>query len=122
MVTVRKVHAPQGTPYARRFLIERRWPRNYRGTALRFEGWLKDLAPSQELGDWFREDPGKWEEFRRRYFAELDVRPEAWCTLLEAAQHGTLELLHNSGDANLNNAVALKEYLEEKLARLPQPA
>lgn len=122
MITVRKVYETQRTLGARRLLIERQWPRNYRGTALRFDGWLKDLAPSADLGDWFKEDPGKWEEFRRRYFAELDARPEAWSTLLQEARHGALELLHNSGDANLNNAMALKEYLEEKLARLPQPA
>lgn len=122
MITVRKVYEPLQTLCARRFLIERQWPRDRAGTAFRFEGWLKDLAPSQELCDWFRNDLGKWEEFRRRYFDELDARPEAWRTLLEEARHGIVELLYNSGDANLNNAVALKDYLEEKLTPVPQHA
>ncbi|MDE3181594.1 MAG: DUF488 family protein [Acidobacteriota bacterium] len=121
MVIVRKVCEPGQIPYAKRFLIERLWPQDHEGTALRFEGWLKDLAPSEGLCNWFRNDPHKWEVFRQRYFSELDARPEAWCLLLEEARRGVVELLYNRGDLHHNNAAALKEYLETKLSRALQP-
>lgn len=122
MITLRRVQDPLETPYAKRFLIERLWPRDSKGAALHFEGWLKDVAPSPELCHWFRDDCSKWQEFRRRYFSELDARPEAWRMLLEEARHGAVELLYSSGDVRHNNAVALKEYLEAKLAGVAQPA
>ncbi|MGH9359203.1 MAG: DUF488 domain-containing protein [Terriglobia bacterium] len=122
MITLRRVQDPPQTPYARRFLIERLWPRDPKGTALHFEGWLKDVAPSPELCNWFGDDGSKWQEFRGRYFSELDARPDAWRMLLEEARHGAVELLYNSGDMAHNNAVALKEYLEAKLAGVVQPA
>ena len=62
----------------RRFLVERLWPRGVSKAKLRVEAWLKEVGPSTELRQWFSHDPGKWSEFRRRYFRELDSRPEAW--------------------------------------------
>ena len=97
------------------FLVERLWPRGVKKTSLHMEGWLKDVAPSDSLRRWFSHDPAKWEEFRRRYFAELDANPEAWQTLVEAARKGPVELLYSSRDTEHNNAVALREYLESKL-------
>lgn len=120
MITLRSVYDPCGAPYARRFLVERRWPQDPRRPPLHFEGWLKDIAPSDELCGWFANDHGKWQEFRRRYFAELDSRPEAWRILLEEARHGAVELLYNVHDARYNNAVALKEYLDSKLFAMTQ--
>lgn len=116
MITLRSVFNPWGAPYAKRFLVERQWPRDPDRPPLHFEGWLKDIAPSDELRTWFANDRSRWREFRKRYFAELDCRPEAWRLLLEEARHGTVELLYNSHDPRYNNAVVLKEYLEEKLS------
>jgi uncharacterized protein YeaO (DUF488 family) len=78
---------------------------------------LRDVAPSAELRVWFGHDPAKWAEFRRRYFRELDAHPEAWKPLLEAARRGTVTLLFSARDAEHNNAVALKEYLERHLGK-----
>jgi uncharacterized protein YeaO (DUF488 family) len=94
-----------------RFLVERLWPRGVRRADLRFSEWLKDAAPSHELRRWFGHDPDKWDEFRRRYFAELDQRPEAWRPLRDAALAGDVTLLYSSHDVAHNNAVALREYL-----------
>ena len=94
-----------------RFLVERLWPRGVRRADLQFDDWIKDAGPSTELRRWFGHDPEKWDEFRRRYFAELDDRPEVWGPLLDAADAGDITLLYSSHDAEHNNAVALRDYL-----------
>lgn len=95
-----------------RFLVERLWPRGIRKTELRIDAWLKDAAPSDSLRRWFAHDPKKWAEFQRRYFAELDTRPESYQQLLSAARHGRVTLIYSAHDTQHNNAVALKEYLD----------
>lgn len=99
-----------------RLLVERLWPRGVRKEALHLDGWLKDLAPSTELRKWFGHDPHRWDEFRSRYFAELDARPEAVADALAATRRGTVTLVYSSHDTEHNNAVALKEYLDARHA------
>jgi len=67
------------------------------------------------LRKWFAHDPSKWEEFKRRYFAELDKNPECVHVLLEAAAKGTVTLLFSARDSEHNQAIALQEYLLSKL-------
>jgi uncharacterized protein YeaO (DUF488 family) len=95
-----------------RFLVERLWPRGVKKTDLRIDAWLKDAAPSDSLRRWFAHDPEKWGEFQRRYFAELDTRPESYEQILSAARHGRVTLIYSAHDTQHNNAVALKEYLD----------
>jgi uncharacterized protein YeaO (DUF488 family) len=101
---------------APRFLVERLWPRGVRRSALRLSDWLPEVAPSTELRKWFGHDPGRWEEFRRRYSAELDAHPAAWRPLLDAAAGGDVTLLYSSRDTEHNNAVALRDYLMARMA------
>jgi uncharacterized protein YeaO (DUF488 family) len=98
-----------------RFLVERLWPRGIRKSALADAQWLKDVAPSTELRKWFHHDPERWNEFRRRYFAELKHRKDPLSPILEAARKGTVTLLYSSHDSEHNNAVALKEFLQHLL-------
>jgi uncharacterized protein YeaO (DUF488 family) len=112
MIRIRRVYEEPEPADGTRFLVERLWPRGMRKEALRLDGWLKDVAPSGELRRWFGHDPAKWEEFRRRYFAELDREPEAWRPILEAARQGNVTLLYSTRDAENNNARALLGYLE----------
>jgi uncharacterized protein YeaO (DUF488 family) len=79
------------------------------------DAWLKAVAPSAALRRWFAHDPTKWETFQRRYFTELDSKPEVWKPLLEAAQRGMVSLLYSARDREHNNAVALQRYLERLL-------
>ena len=102
-------HEPRGD--GRAFLVERLWPRGVRKEAIELDGWLRDVAPSHELRKWFSHDPALWEEFRRRYFAELDAHPQSWQPLVQAAAAGTVTLLYSSHDQEHNNAVALRDYL-----------
>ena len=95
-----------------RYLVDRLWPRGVTKTGLKIDGWLKDVAPSNDLRHWFNHDPEKWGEFRRRYFAELDSKPETWATLLEASRKGPVTLVYSAHNEQHNNAVALAEYLK----------
>ena len=97
-------------PPGRRFLVDRVWPRGVRAEHLGAT-WLKEVAPSAELRRWFGHDPARWEEFRRRYTAELDARPEAWAPLRDAAGEGDVVLLFGARDAEHNNAVVLRDHL-----------
>jgi uncharacterized protein YeaO (DUF488 family) len=99
-----------------RFLVERLWPRGIRKAGFEMDAWQKDAGPSDRLRKWFAHDPARWAEVQRRYFAELKTRPEAWEPILHAAKRGRVTLLYSSHDTEHNNAVALKNYLEAKLA------
>jgi uncharacterized protein YeaO (DUF488 family) len=110
-IEVERVYATR-SGRGKRFLVERLWPRGIRKEDLQIDGWVKDAAPSTSLRQWFAHDPAKWEEFKKRYFGELDARPEAWRPLIEASLHGPVVLLFSARDIEHNNAVALREYLE----------
>jgi len=115
MIRTKRVYAPPVPEDGKRFLVDRRWPRGVRREALRLDGWLKEVAPSDGLRRWFGHDPARWEAFRRRYVEELEARPEAWRPLGEAAREGDVTLLFGARDEARNNAVALKAFLEGKL-------
>jgi uncharacterized protein YeaO (DUF488 family) len=120
MLKLKRAYEP-GTPAdGMRILVERLWPRGLSKEALRVDAWLKDAGPSTELRQWFSHDPDKWPGFRTRYFRELDSRPEAWRPIVTAARRGTVTLVYSSRDAEHNNAVALKDYLQPKIRRQPR--
>ncbi len=114
MIELKRVYEKEDAHDGVRYLIERLWPRGVKKTSLRIDAWLKEAGPSTELRKWFSHDPEKWQEFRRRYFAELDHAPDVWAPIAEAARRGTVTLLYSSHDTEHNNAVALKEYIEHK--------
>ncbi len=114
MIKLKRVYEEEDPQDGVRYLVERLWPRGVKKASLRIDAWLKDAGPSTELRKWFSHDPGKWQEFRRRYFAELDRAPDTWAPVADAARGGTVTLLYSSHDTEHNNAVALKEYVEHK--------
>jgi len=96
----------------RRVLIDRLWPRGVSKSSASIDSWLKEVAPSHELRRWYQHDPEKWPEFRRRYFAELDENADCVAELRARLGKGTATLVFSSKEAELNNATALKEFLE----------
>ena len=97
-----------------RVLVERLWPRGLRKERLALDSWQKDAGPSDRLRKWFAHDPAKWSEFKQRYFSELDAHPQTWRPILDQGLHRTVTLVFSSRDTEHNNAVALKQYLENK--------
>lgn len=114
MIHIKRVRDPAARSDGRRFLVERLWPRGVKKEALKMDGWIKEAAPSTELRKWFNHDPAKWAEFRKRYHVELHKNPAALESILSAAAKGDVTLLFSSRDAEHNNVVALKTYLEKK--------
>jgi len=117
MLRLKRAYEPASPEDGRRFLVERLWPRGIKKKALHLDAWLKDVAPSTELRQWFNHDPKKWDEFQRRYKTELDRHPEVCDPILKAAHHGVITLIYSSHDTEHNNAVALRKYLSAKLGK-----
>lgn len=120
VIGLKRVYDPPSLADGKRFLVDRLWPRGLSAAALRIDGWLKDVAPSDALRRWFGHDPRRWDEFVRRYHAELDARPEAWAPLASAAREGPITLLFSARDTEHNNAVALRAYLLGRLTAGPR--
>jgi uncharacterized protein YeaO (DUF488 family) len=116
MLYVKRIYEMPKTKDGTRYLVERLWPRGMKKVNLKMDAWLKEVAPSSELRRWFGHDLAKWNEFQRRYRAELDANPGAWKTLFENAKKGNVTLLYSARDIEHNNAIVLKTYLEERLA------
>ena len=103
--------APAATDGAR-ILVDRLWPRGLTKARARVDHWVREIAPSNELRRWYGHDPAKWAEFRRRYFAELDARPDETRRLRDLIGKAPATLLYSSKEPKLNNATALVEYLQ----------
>lgn len=117
MIQLKRVYEAPSKKDGTRVLVERLWPRGIRKEDLAMEDWRKDAGPSDALRKWFSHDAEKWDAFKKKYFAELDTRPDAWEPILKSATRRTVTLLYSSHDEEHNNAVALKQYLERKLGR-----
>jgi uncharacterized protein YeaO (DUF488 family) len=113
MIKTKRAYDPPEPADGTRFLVDRLWPRGIKKDDLRMDDWLKDVAPSDDLRRWFGHDPARWEEFKQRYFAELDGKPEALEPIRVAAREGDVTLVYSARDTQHNQAVALKAYLEK---------
>ena len=115
---IKRANEPAGKDDGARILIDRLWPRGQSKEKLHLTAWLRDIAPSTELRKWFGHDPVKWDEFRKRYRAELDANPEA-VTELQALlkEHPKATLLFMAHDEEHANAVVLSEYLRGHASR-----
>ena len=114
MIKTKRVYETPEPSDGKRFLVDRLWPRGLNKDQLKMDSWLKDVAPSDNLRKWFGHDREKWEEFQRRYRAELENRPEVWKVILEAEETGNVTLIYSARDEQHNNAVVLKGYLEQQ--------
>src|SRR6516165_3496678 len=112
MIKLKRVYDSAASTDGKRFLVERLWPRGVKKADLKMDAWVKEVAPSPALRQWFSHDPGNWKEFQRRYFVELKANREAIEPILEAVRDGSVTLLYSSHDQEHNNAVALKKYLD----------
>jgi len=99
-----------------RVLVDRLWPRGMKKEDAPFQLWIKDVAPSNTLRQWFGHAPERWPEFRKQYETELSANLSALQPLLDIARQGPLTLLYAAHDETHNNAVVLAEYLQHLLS------
>jgi uncharacterized protein YeaO (DUF488 family) len=95
-----------------RILVDRLWPRGISKDEIKMDCWLKEIGPSNELRKWFGHDPDKWDDFKDKFFQELDQKKELVDQIAAKAREGDVVLLFGAKDEEHNNAVALKEYIE----------
>ena len=111
-IRTKRIYEPPTKSDGRRILIDRLWPRGVSHSDAQIHYWAKAVAPSHELRRWYRHDASKWKGFRERYFSELDANPDGLAELRAALGRGNVTLVFSSRETNLNNATALKAYLE----------
>ncbi|MCL5874398.1 MAG: DUF488 family protein [Candidatus Thermoplasmatota archaeon] len=112
MITISRVYNEQGSKHGYRILVDRLWPRGITKEKLKLDRWFKEIAPSNELRKWYSHDPAKWNEFRTKYFSELDRNPLT-AELLDICIKNDVTFLYSSRVEDINNATALKQYVEE---------
>jgi uncharacterized protein YeaO (DUF488 family) len=120
MIRLKRAYEPVARADGQRFLVDRVWPRGVTKDELDIDAWLKDVAPSTELRKWFGHDPNRWDEFQRRYRQELAAHQDDLAPLLDAARRGDVTLVYGARDPRHNQAVVLKQVLDEQLAGGPR--
>jgi uncharacterized protein YeaO (DUF488 family) len=110
-VRIKRAYEPSSPQDGTRVLVDRLWPRGVRKADAGISQWMKEIAPSNALRKWFGHDPARWEEFRRRYKAELKERGELLEQLRQLVREGPLTLVYSAHDEAHNQAVVLRETL-----------
>jgi len=112
-VRLKRAYEPPAADDGTRILIDRLWPRGVKKTDAAIDEWMKEIAPSSALRKWFGHEPGRWQEFRRRYQSEIRQHPEQFEQLRTLARHGPITLVFYARDEAHNDAVVLKDLLLE---------
>lgn len=113
-ISIKRVYAEPSSDDGMRILIDRLWPRGLTKEKAEIALWLKDIAPSTKLRQWFGHDPTKWLEFKKRYIVELGSNNEVLSQLEKLMNTRKVTLVYGAKDEIHNDAVVLKEYLEKQ--------
>ena len=113
MLKIKRVYDPISADDGKRILVDRLWPRGIKKEKARIDEWLKEISPSNELRKWYSHDPAKWPEFKKRYKQEIAGQEELLKKIRAEARKQAVTLLFSSKELKLNNAVALKEILDQ---------
>lgn len=111
MLKIKRVYDAPSLDDGFRILVDRLWPRGLTKERAKVDLWLKEIAPSHELRQWFAHDPAKWAQFKDRYFAELAAKRDLVDIILKKLKDGDVTLLFGAREEKFNDAAALKEYV-----------
>ncbi len=114
MIRIKRVYDAPGREDGERILVDRLWPRGVTRDDARIVSWVREIGPSTELRKWFGHDPGRWDEFQKRYEKELQ-EPEKQAVLRDLAvrsRRGTVTLVFGARDELHNNAMVLKHVID----------
>jgi len=116
-ITTKRVYAPIDNNEGVRVLVDRLWPRGVSKQAIKADHGLREVAPSDQLRQWFGHDLNRWDGFKQPYFEELQAKPELINFLLELARAKGLVLLFSARDLHCNQAIALQQYLSSLIQK-----
>jgi uncharacterized protein YeaO (DUF488 family) len=116
-VRLKRVYEPAASSDGYRVLIDRLWPRGVSRKRAQLDEWERELSPSTKLRQWFGHDPGRFEEFRRRYAEELRPQRPRIAELRRRARERTLTLVYSAHDVEHNDAVVLADVLRRGLRK-----
>ncbi len=114
LLGIKRIYDKPEITDGKRILIDRLWPRGVKKGTANIDLWMKDVAPSNELRKWFSHDPSKWEQFKAKYRKELEGN-KAFGDLLLMVKSTDVTLIYAARDTEHNDALVLKELIEEKL-------
>jgi uncharacterized protein YeaO (DUF488 family) len=114
-IDLKRIYEAYAETDGMRVLVDRLWPRGISKEKARLDLWAKEIAPSNELRKWYGHQPSLWPEFKRRYAAELDAQQENVDELVERIKDKHVTFVYSSREEKLNNAAALREYLQKRL-------
>ena len=116
-VRLKRVYEPAAPEDGYRVLIDRLWPRGVSRARAQLDEWERELSPTSELRQWFRHEPSRFEEFRRRYIEELRSERPRIARLRRRARDGALTLVYSARDTQHNDAAVLAEVLRRGLPK-----
>jgi uncharacterized protein YeaO (DUF488 family) len=111
---LKRAYDPPGSDDGARVLVDRLWPRGVRKEDLKLTLWLKEIAPTSDLREWFGHEPSRFEEFARRYQIELNANVVAVGQIDSLLERGRVTLLYSAHDTAHNDAVVLYDYLKSR--------
>jgi uncharacterized protein YeaO (DUF488 family) len=114
MIQLKRVYDAPSDQDHFRILVERLWPRGVSKSRAQIDLWLKEIAPSPDLREWYSHDLSKWGEFQERYAAELRLNPAIETMQQLLKEKGTLTFVYAARDEEHNSAVLLKAFLERE--------
>jgi len=113
MIQIKRVYEKPAKEDGFRVLVDRLWPRGLTKEKAHVDLWMKEIAPSDELRKWFHHEERNWNEFVKRYKAELAKKKELLSELKKMVnKHGTVTLLFGAKDEKQNQAVILAALLK----------
>ncbi len=117
-ILLKRAYEKPSVEDGKRILVERLWPRGLKKGNAKIDEWLKELAPSTELRKWYGHDPAKWAQFREKYWNELKNKQDDLYELARESTKNTITFVFGSKEEKLNNAAALKEFIETRLKKV----
>ncbi|MGA3020951.1 MAG: DUF488 domain-containing protein [Candidatus Micrarchaeales archaeon] len=114
LLGIKRVYERRDLTDGRRVLVDRLWPRGVKKGTQNVDLWIKEVAPSNELRKWFSHNPAKWEGFKKKYKKELDSSKKLE-ELVKMVKENDVTLVYAAKDTKYNNAVALGEFIKERL-------
>jgi uncharacterized protein YeaO (DUF488 family) len=118
VLKIKRAYEDKAVADGKRVLIDRLWPRGVSRDRLGIDEWIKDIAPSTELRQWFAHEPEKWLEFRKKYKEELSgsEKVQQLKDLARAAKNGNVSLIYAAKDTEHNNARVLEEVIDRLMS------